>query len=60
MKIFFHEITDQDTDLEFDENEKWVSDAVSRVDERLEHDPILRPAKKSALHSHAFKLKKSG
>jgi len=53
MKIFFHEITDQDTDLDFTESEKWVADAISRVDERLEHDPILRPANKvRAIRTH--------
>ena len=33
MKIYLHEIKEQETHLEFTESEKWVSEAVSRLDE---------------------------
>jgi uncharacterized protein len=33
MKVFLSEITEHDTDLDFTQEEKWVSDAVLRVDE---------------------------
>lgn len=34
MKIFLHEITDQDTELDFTQEEKWVAEAVERIDEK--------------------------
>lgn len=33
MKIFLHEITEQEKELSFSENESWVAQAVLRVDE---------------------------
>src|SRR5689334_11257569 len=36
MRIYLHEITDQETELDFSEAEKWLLDAVERVDERLD------------------------
>jgi uncharacterized protein len=35
-KIYLREITDQDTELSFTQEEKWVADAVARVDEKIE------------------------
>jgi uncharacterized protein len=45
MKIFLHEITDIDTELDFTHEEKWVSDAVARVDE-------IESRKQRAIRTH--------
>ncbi|MGZ3697779.1 MAG: YceD family protein [Bdellovibrionota bacterium] len=45
MKIYLHEITDQDTDLDFSQSEKWVADAVERVDERWDESGRPAPAR---------------
>lgn len=42
MKIWFHEIKDEDLNYEFDENQPWVMDVVGALDERV--DRISRPA----------------
>jgi uncharacterized protein len=39
MKVFLREITDQETELDLTQNDKWVADAVVRVDETLEGEP---------------------
>jgi uncharacterized protein len=39
MKIFIQEITDQDTELAFTQEEPWVADAVARTDEKLDDVP---------------------
>src|SRR5262249_7569169 len=36
MKIFIHELTDQETELDFTQEEAWVRDSVERVDERTD------------------------
>lgn len=36
MKIYIHEITDQETQLEFTHEKDWVRSAIERVDERIE------------------------
>ncbi len=36
MKIYLHEITDQEMELDFTQDESWVSQAVFKVDERSE------------------------
>lgn len=36
MKIFLHEINEQEINLEFDEQTEWLNEAVYRVDERAE------------------------
>src|SRR4051794_6535584 len=36
MRIYLHEITDHDTDLDFTQEEKWVAKAVELVDENTE------------------------
>lgn len=33
MKIYLHEISDQESEFDFSQDEKWVRDAVERVDE---------------------------
>jgi uncharacterized protein len=43
MKIYLHEITDQETELEFNQDEPWVLNAVCRVDENSEAS--LQPKK---------------
>ena len=39
MRVFLTEITERDTDLDFTQDEKWVAEAVARVDERFEDGP---------------------
>lgn len=39
MKIFLHEITDQETEIDVTQEEKWVADAVARIDEKLDGEP---------------------
>lgn len=46
MKIYLHEITERETDLDFTQEDEWVKAAVLRVDERLEDarpTPFKRP-----------------
>ncbi len=56
MKIFFHEIKDQDTHLSFSQNEPWVRNTVLKLDEELPKEfaeetngsSLLRPSSKKA------------
>jgi uncharacterized metal-binding protein YceD (DUF177 family) len=41
MKVYFHEIKDQELDLHFDETTPWVMDVIGSLDERM--DRIQRP-----------------
>ena len=41
MKVYFHEIKDQDLDLHFDENTPWIMEVIGALDERI--DRIQRP-----------------
>jgi uncharacterized protein len=52
MRIFLKEITDQETELDFTQDEAWVSDAVVCVDEHVE--PALLPTtpKKRPISAH--------
>jgi uncharacterized protein len=47
MKIYLHEISDQDTEFEISQDEAWVVEAVCKADERLEGNqnatPKMRP-----------------
>lgn len=43
MKIYLNEITDQDTKLVFTQAEKWVVDAVERVDEHIDLTEFSKP-----------------
>jgi uncharacterized protein len=43
MRIFLHELTDIETELDFDQNEAWVKSAVERVDEAGAARKIERP-----------------
>lgn len=56
MKIYLHEITDQETELDFthDENheEKWVLQAVERVDEDTSAVPPARKEPVRPVHAH--------
>lgn len=55
MKIFLHEITDQETELDFTQDDEWVRAAVYAVDERFENS-LAKPKKRSiAVH---FSLRK--
>ena len=45
MKIYLREITDLGTDLHFTQEEKWLADAATKVDEHLEGE-IQRPNSK--------------
>lgn len=36
MKIFINDIKELDTEIAFTQEDKWVTDAISRVDERIE------------------------
>ena len=44
MKIYLNEITDLETQLDFTQDEQWVLDAVTRVDEKTEES--FHPKKK--------------
>lgn len=45
MKIYLHEITNLETELDFTEDEKWTVDAVRRVDENPAEDShSLKPS----------------
>jgi len=58
MKIFIHEISDFDTDLDFTQDEKWVADAVAQVDEKTEGESVRpAPPKNRPIHAH-FSLRK--
>jgi uncharacterized protein len=46
MKVFLREITDQETELDLNQSEKWVLEAVSRVDEHLDDEPARAQAAK--------------
>lgn len=48
MKIFLHEITDQETRLEFTQDEPWVLNAVLRADENVEK--AVDPKKSRPVH----------
>jgi len=50
MKIFLHEIRELDTDLDFTQDEKWVADAVLRVDERPEGRPAAKQQRPIQVH----------
>ncbi len=55
MKIYLRELTDQETELQFNQEEPWVVDAVCRVDENQETSP---QAKKPRPVSTSFSLRK--
>ena len=63
MKIYLHEITDQETSLDFTQEEKWVCQAVEKVDEQIDDVQEIarpRPARLPAarpIHAH-FALRK--
>jgi uncharacterized protein len=38
MKIFLHELSTKDTELEFNQDEGWVLAAIEKVDEKLENE----------------------
>ncbi len=42
MKIFIQEITDQETELSFTQEEPWVAAAVARADEKADDLPPVR------------------
>ena len=46
MKIFLHEITDQETELDFTQEDQWVQNAVLRVDEHTE-ESLKKPQQRS-------------
>lgn len=48
MRVFLTEITERDMDLDFTQEDRWVSDAVSRVDERSEDSFVPRPGPRTA------------
>ena len=48
MKIFLHELTDHDTELDFTQEVPWVADAVKRADEPLHDSPVVDLKSKSA------------
>jgi uncharacterized protein len=50
MKIFLNEITDQDKELDFTQDEAWVINAVQRVDEKVEDS--TRQPKKRPVNGH--------
>jgi uncharacterized protein len=60
MKIYLHEITDQDTCLTFTQDEPWVAAAVEKVDERLNDEPAaIAPAHATPRQARAdFTLRK--
>jgi len=55
MKIFLHEITDQETELDFTQADPWVSSAVLRVDEHAEES--VKKSKERPVNVH-FSLRK--
>ncbi len=48
MKIYLHELSDQETQLSFDESTPWVTEAVLRADEARSEDEPAKPANSSA------------
>jgi uncharacterized protein len=46
MKIFLNEINENGIDLEFDQSEKWVNQAIMRADEQLDELSKLKPTQK--------------
>lgn len=52
MKIFLHEITDQETVLDFTQEEEWVQNAVLRVDEHMESSSLARKPKSRDIKTH--------
>jgi len=43
MKIFLHEITDQEKELDFSQEDAWIVQSVLRVDEKLEDSRPQNP-----------------
>ena len=58
MKIFLRELTDQETQLSFNQDEPWVAEAVARVDERLENEVFARPGLKTRSIETRLSLRK--
>ena len=56
MKIYLSEITENDTDLHFDQTEGWVAAAVERVDEK--NDDLSVRSKPSRSIDVDFNLRK--
>ena len=56
MKIYLHEITDQEMEMDFSQEDQWVSDAVLKVDERPSEEISPSP-KKRPIQTH-FQLRK--
>lgn len=57
MKIYFNEITEVTTELHFDQTEKWVLNAVTRVDEHFEEKAeIDHPGKKTKKDDRSIQL----
>ena len=55
MKIYLHEIKDQETELDFTQEDAWTREAVLRVDEN--HDSLIRKPKPRSIEAH-FSLRK--
>src|SRR4051794_31939323 len=58
MKIFLHELSTHDTELEFTQDEPWVVAAIEKVDEQLEESKSLRTKKVSRKAAVRFNLRK--
>jgi uncharacterized protein len=58
MKIYLKELTDQETELEFTQDEPWVLEAVERVDEREIADSALQRNKPPRPIQTDFSLRK--
>ena len=57
MKVYLHEITELDTELDFTQDEKWVLDAVERNDEGSDSPvPPKRAPRPVALHLNLRKV----
>lgn len=53
MKIYLHEITDQDTQLDFGQDDAWLVEAVARVDEKAsEADFSVKAFKNRPAEAH--------
>jgi uncharacterized protein len=50
MKIYLHEITDQETELDFTQEDPWVVTSVLRVDEHT--DELKRGSEKRPIRAH--------
>ncbi len=50
MKVFLNEITEHDTDLDFTQDDKWVSESVLRVDEAEAETPAQGGARQIHVH----------